>query len=74
MGGYEGRDIDALIGALEYGCGAETEMWRESPWLAGRLAVLLEDDGNGGLMTSVNGFVVRYGRRAGLSVEREGNR
>ncbi|WP_163196485.1 CRISPR-associated endonuclease Cas3'' [Bifidobacterium platyrrhinorum] len=73
MSGYEDGDIDALIGALEHGCDAETEMWKGSPWLAGRLAIFLEGDGNSGLMTSMNGFVVRYDRRAGLSVEREGD-
>ncbi|MCH9276908.1 CRISPR-associated endonuclease Cas3'' [Bifidobacterium amazonense] len=71
MCGYGGKDLDSLIAALEQGCGNETMMWNDSPWLAGHLAVFLEDDGDGGLATAVSGFWVRYDRRAGLCVERE---
>ncbi|PLS27287.1 CRISPR-associated endonuclease Cas3'' [Bifidobacterium parmae] len=74
MSGYGDEGIDALIRELELGCGDETMMWRESPWLAGKLAVFLEEEADSGLRTSLNGFVVRYDRHAGLSVEREANR
>ncbi|MBT1171792.1 CRISPR-associated endonuclease Cas3'' [Bifidobacterium sp. MA2] len=66
MNGSEG--IDSLIATLEDGCGEETMMWQESPWLAGRLAVMLRDDGSGGLHAEINGFVVRYSREEGLVV------
>ncbi|PST47175.1 CRISPR-associated endonuclease Cas3'' [Bifidobacterium callitrichos] len=63
--------VDALIAALEGGCDRETEMWQDSPWLAGRLAVLLHDGGES-FSAEVNGFDVRYSREKGLAVERIG--
>ncbi|PWG60243.1 CRISPR-associated endonuclease Cas3'' [Bifidobacterium catulorum] len=69
MGGYDERKLDALIDALERGCDSATAMWADSPWLAGELAILLEDDGAGVLSASVNGYVVRYDRDTGLSVK-----
>ncbi|MBT1182145.1 CRISPR-associated endonuclease Cas3'' [Bifidobacterium sp. CP2] len=74
MSGYGGKGIDGLIKELELGCVDETMVWRDSPWLAGKLAVFLEEEADGGLRTSLNGYVVRYDRRAGLYVERETGR
>lgn len=71
MSGCKDEDINALISALEQGCGDDTRMWADSSWLAGSLAIFLQDDGDGNLSAVVNGFVVRYDRSMGLVVEKE---
>lgn len=70
MGRYDA--IDALIHELEERCGEETLLWAESPWLAGKLAVFLEDDGDGALHATINGFDVGYDRGSGLVVSKAG--
>ncbi|MBT1180081.1 CRISPR-associated endonuclease Cas3'' [Bifidobacterium vespertilionis] len=66
MGQYQ--EIDVLIHELEEGCGKETLLWVQSPWLAGRLAVFLEEGADGVLHARINGFDVSYDRAAGLEV------
>ena len=70
MGRYDA--IDALIHDLEHGCDQETLLWAESTWLAGKLALFLEDDGDGALHATINGFDVGYDRGAGLVVSKAG--
>ena len=63
--------IDHLIDVLEQGCFDDVWVWRESPWLAGRLAVILDEEtGDGGTIwhTTVDGFDMRYDPDAGLTV------
>lgn len=62
--------IDDLIAELEDGCGEEAMLWQESPWLAGRLALFLSDDGQGGLSARLHGWQLEYSRRNGLSCSR----
>lgn len=68
MNGREG--VDSLISSLEDGCGREAMMWQESPWVAGKLAVMLRDGGDGSLRAEVNGFDVAYSKESGLVVTR----
>ncbi len=62
--------IDGLIDELEDSCGNYVGAWQESPWLAGRLALLLERVEEGVFETTVLGHCVRYTRERGLEVEK----
>lgn len=69
-------DADALIDTLEEQCGNIVAQWQESPWLAGRLAlVLTQDEASGEAATAettysacIDRWNVSYSRREGLSV------
>lgn len=62
--------IDELIDELEGSCGNYVGAWQESPWLAGRLALLLERREEGVFEATVLGHCVRYTRERGLEVEK----
>lgn len=59
------EEIDGLIDALEVACDSYVGAWQESPWLAGRLVLAL-DDLDGSLSTEVFGWKVSYSRSDGL--------
>ncbi len=60
--------LDELIAQLEDGCADEAEPWQESPWLAGKLALFLDDvDGDGTRFeTTVCGQKLIYSKADGL--------
>ena len=59
------EEIDGLITALEEACDSYASAWQESPWLAGRLILALEDEDDG-LSAEVFGWCVSYSRKDGL--------
>ena len=66
--------IDHLIKVLEEGCIDDAWAWQDSPWLAGRLAVILDEETIGGeaqWQATVEDFDVRYTPNSGLKVSRE---
>lgn len=71
-----GWAIDALIDALERQCEQVVAQWQESPWLAGRLVLVVEQDGasddetaeRATYTTCVDRWNITYTRREGLSV------
>lgn len=62
--------LDELIGELEDECGDEVVLWQESPWLAGKLALFLNDDGLENLSAVLRGWRLTYSRRNGLEYAR----
>ena len=66
--------IDHLIKVLEERCIDDVWAWQDSPWLAGRLAVILDEETIGGeaqWQATVEDFDVRYTPNSGLKVSRE---
>ena len=62
--------IEDLIGLLEELCGRWVAAWQESPWLAGRLVLVLEEDEEGTLSAQVGDWRVSYTLGGGLSAVR----
>lgn len=62
------EDIDDLIEDLEEQCGPWAGAWQESYWLAGRLALILEQEEGGYLSATVHGWKVIYSQRNGLVI------
>lgn len=61
------EDIDDLIDELEKRCGPYVGAWQDSFWLAGRLALLLEEE-EGTFSATVHGWRVNYSRNHGISI------
>ena len=59
--------IDACIKELENGCGVYVRCWQESPWLAGRLLLPMDEVDPGVFETELLGKRLRYTRREGFS-------
>lgn len=59
--------IDACIEELERRCGMYVRCWQESPWLAGRLLLPMDEVEPGAFETELMGKQLRYTRREGLS-------
>jgi CRISPR-associated endonuclease/helicase Cas3 len=59
--------IDACIEELEGGCGMYVRCWQESPWLAGRLLLPMDEVEPGVFEAELLGKQLRYTRREGLS-------
>ena len=59
--------IDACIEELEGGCGMYVRCWQESPWLAGRLLLPMDEVEPGVFEAELLGKQLRYTRRGGLS-------
>ena len=59
--------IDACIGELERRCGMYVRCWQESPWLAGRLLLPMDEVEPGVFETELLGKQLRYTRREGFS-------
>lgn len=71
MSGYSQKDdegIDGLIDQLENGCANEAMMWQESPMLAGRLAIFLQEsvESPGLFGVELDEWDVTYSRTLGL--------
>lgn len=60
------RDVDALIRELEDGCQQFVRNWQDSPWLAGRLLLVLDEEEDGSFGTNLAGRHVCYSREMGL--------
>ena len=59
--------LDSCIEELERGCVNYVRCWQESPWLAGRLLLPMEEVGTGVFECEFLGKRLRYTRRGGLA-------
>ena len=62
--------MDALIDEIEKMDGQWVGAWQESYWLAGRLALLFEEDESGELSVTLDGWKLTYTEREGLVTEK----
>lgn len=61
------QKIDACIEELENGCGMYVRCWQESPWLAGRLLLPMDEPEPGFFETELLGKRLRYTHCEGFS-------
>lgn len=61
------QKIDACIEELENGCGMYVRCWQESPWLAGRLLLPMDEPEPGFFETELLGKRLRYTHCGGFS-------
>ncbi|WP_058270088.1 CRISPR-associated endonuclease Cas3'' [Olsenella massiliensis] len=60
------QKIDLLIRELEDKSGEIVSCWQDSPWLAGRIALLMREEKNGLLVTTILGQRLEYSAQVGL--------
>lgn len=65
--------LDGCIEELERGCVNYVRCWQESPWLAGRLLLPMEESEPGVYECELLGKRLRYTRRGGLATVHEPN-